>query len=64
MASHETSPRITEYGWQLVERMDDETGELYYFLNKRRKGKTAGCIMLNKKELQHLKHFMEDRKIE
>jgi hypothetical protein len=53
--------RITEYGWQIVERLEDD-GNARYFLNKVLKGRSAGTIICSKDELRRLKHFMEDRK--
>ena len=56
--------RITEYGWQLVARENDDGSEVF-FLNKRdRLGRMAGSIIMDKDQLRKLKHFMEDRKIE
>jgi hypothetical protein len=63
MKSSETN-RITEYGWQLVERLNED-GTMIYFLNLRNaRGWQTGSIMLNLKQLQKLKHFMEERKFE
>lgn len=53
--------RITDFDWQIVERTN-ENGLILYYLNKRFKGKTAGAIICNKKELKNLKRFMAERK--